>query len=342
MAKSDKVIWDLWLSQYWFSCIRAAREVGIFRHLSHESIGLEELAGNLQLDLRATRAVIGMLEALQLVVTTEGVLRLTPDSQSFLVPGSERDWGAVLKMGEMSPQEGVLLSALREGTDRQNGVPNSQGLPQPGAGHLPVVDWARGQIGMEKARTVASMMEAHSLSSAQGLAEMLEFQHETRLLDVGGGSGCYSIALAQHHPQLRCTVLDLEKMCEVARGYIQRAGMEGQVTTQAANMFVDEWPAADLVLLSNVLHDWRPETGQQLLRSAWECLDPGGQIWIHEMLLGRGGRCAAAFSVLMMLGTQGQQFRFEELQEMLESVGFSAVEERPAAGYFSLVTAVRN
>jgi acetylserotonin N-methyltransferase len=47
---------------------------------------------------------------------------------------------------------------------------------------------------------------------------------------------------------------------------------------------------------------------------------------------------AAAFSMMMLLGTQGQQFTFGELKNILESVGFTGIEVRQTSCYYSIIT----
>src|SRR5437667_16209 len=100
----------------------------------------------------------------------------------------------------------------------------------------------------------------HSRSLHLGVAaarRLAEFAGVERLLDVAGGSGCFSIALAQRHPEMRCTVMELARVAKLARGYIAEFGLEGRVDTLVANMFADPWPPGyDAVFLSNILHDW--------------------------------------------------------------------------------------
>jgi hypothetical protein len=62
---------------------------------------------------------------------------------------------------------------------------------------------------------------------------------------------------------------------------------------------------------------------------------------LHEMLVeddGAGSVTAAAFSMLMLLATQGQQFTFGELRTILESAGFVGVENVHTYGYYSITT----
>jgi hypothetical protein len=64
----------------------------------------------------------------------------------------------------------------------------------------------------------------------------------------------------------------------------------------------------------------------------------------HEMLLdddGASPATTAAFSMLMLLATQGQQFTFGELEALLERAGFADVETRQTAGYYSITTAYK-
>jgi hypothetical protein len=53
---------------------------------------------------------------------------------------------------------------------------------------------------------------------------------------------------------------------------------------------------------------------------------------------GAGPTTAAAFSMLMLLATQGQQFTFGELQKILESTGFADIGTVNTYGYYSITT----
>jgi acetylserotonin N-methyltransferase len=65
---------------------------------------------------------------------------------------------------------------------------------------------------------------------------------------------------------------------------------------------------------------------------------------LHEMLLddaGDGPVTAAAFSLLMLLATQGQQFTPGELAAILEGAGFVRVDTTATHPYYSVVTGRR-
>ncbi len=204
-----------------------------------------------------------------------------------------------------------------------------------------VTAWETGQVDPETAGRIARFMQSHSAAAAAGLARNGDFTGVTRILDVGGGSGVFSIALAQRYPEKRCTVMDLPTMCQMASEYIAEAAVTERVDTRSVDMFRDTWPSGhDGIFFSNVFHDWSFETCAELAANAFTALPGGGQILLHEMLLDESGtapRTAAAFSILMLGGTRGQQFTFSELQTLLAGAGFTDISAAPSYGYHSLV-----
>jgi acetylserotonin N-methyltransferase len=201
--------------------------------------------------------------------------------------------------------------------------------------------WASGQVDMDLARRVAAAMHSHSLPAAIGLART-DFSGVSRLLDVGGGSGCYPIALALATPGLGATVMELPAMCEVAKEYIRESGVEKRVGTVAVDMFREPWPRGyDGVFFANVWHDWNFETCAFLAKQTYDILPSNGRIFLHEMLLddeGDGPLTSVSFSMLM-LGTEGQQFTLPELEGILEGAGFTHVRSQHTYAYYSLVSA---
>lgn len=79
-----------------------------------------------------------------------------------------------------------------------------------------------------------------------------------------------------------------------------------------------------------------------LLHKAKAALPPGGRVLIHEKLVDEDGRAPLANALVhldMLVWTEGQQFTEQELREMLEEAGFSAMERKATAGYWSVIQA---
>jgi acetylserotonin N-methyltransferase len=170
----------------------------------------------------------------------------------------------------------------------------------------------------------------------------LRFRGVKRLLDGGGGSGCFPIALAQRYPQMRFTILDLAAVCQLAKGYAADFGLEDRIDTVALDMFHDPWPQGhDAVFFSNIFHDWNRKRCQHLAVQSFEILPFGGRIYLHEMLLEDtrdAPLTAALFSMHIICFTEGKQFTAGDLDGLLRDAGFTEISIVHTYGYYWLVS----
>jgi acetylserotonin N-methyltransferase len=339
-TSDDQLIWDLWGTGVYQGTIIAADDAGIFDALAEQPATIDELAQRLNFDVRATGTVLRLLAALKLVVRRGQRYQLTDAANVYLVESSSFYWGHMLRVGVSEWHRDTALAKLKQKGSAETVGP--EGTPQPSGAGRPVDGWATGAIPLEQAERVAASMQSHSLPAAIAAARNYDFTGIERILDVGGGSGCFMIAMAQAHPQLKATVMELDTMCEVAARYIADGGVAARVDTKAVNMFRDAWPKGyDAIFFSNIWHDWNFRTCAWLAARAYEALPRGGRIMLHEALLDDGGDgppATAAFSMFMLLATQGQQFTFAELKGLLEGAGFAGVETRQTAPYYSVTT----
>jgi len=333
----DRLLWDVWLSMWWLPALTVADELALFDALAERPSTPGELARRLGFDARGLDILLPMLASLGFLVPHEGRYGISNPARNFLLHGSPFYWGGVFERQRVT---NPLHATIRDAVTGKAAHPVGQSSASP-----PVEAWESGQLDLEQARNIARFMQSHSLPAATGVVMHGDFDGVTRLLDVGGGSGCFAIALAQRHRALRCTVMDLPAMCQVAGDYIAAAGAEDRVDTLALDMFRGEWPHGfDAILFSNVFHDWSIETCTDLARKAYAALPGGGRIYLHEMLLddtGAGPRTATAFAMLMLVATRGRQFTYPQLQAVLRSVGFVDVDVTSTYGYYSLICGVK-
>jgi acetylserotonin N-methyltransferase len=343
-TSDDRRIWDLWLTGTYQAAIVAADEAGVFGSLDEEPATIVELALRLDYDDRATGILLRLLASLGLVTQRLGRFQLTDEARVYLVRSSPFYWGHMMRVGVSEWHRSTLLSKLRQtGSDL---AASPEGPPQISGEGRVSDNWAAGSVSLEQAREVAARMHSHSLPAAIGAARNYDFKAVRRVLDVGGGSGCFMVAMAQEHPHLRCTIMELPAMCEVAESYIKAGDVADRVDTTAVDMFRRPWPQGyDAVFFSNIWHDWNFQTCRWLASRSFEALPSGGRIMLHEMLLdddGTGPATTASFSMLMLLATQGQQFTFGELKTILEGAGFTRIETTPTYGYYSITTGYKD
>lgn len=128
-----------------------------------------------------------------------------------------------------------------------------------------------------------------SISLAHKLAKEFDFSRYSLFLDLGGGSGCYSIAACLRHPNLRAIVFDQPNVVVVAREFIEQAGLSDRVTTVAGDFFDSDFPGgADLVSYITPLQAYGPEDVQLLISKAFGAVEPGGGILILDYMMNEG------------------------------------------------------
>lgn len=333
-SQDDRAIWDIWQSQYLLPLVTVADELGTFNLLTDAAMTTGELAAALSVDARALAIHLGALAGAGLIEKREDRWIALPAVRTWLAAQAEGYWGGfLLRFRETVPLHAQLLQTLRTGM-------------RPEDRPLGAAEWERGTMDPEIAARIAHFMHAHSIAAAKCAAAQPVFGQVKHLMDIGCGSGVYSIELARAHPALRVSLVDLKEMCHEAAGFVERAGLTGRIDTVPLNMFEQDWPTgADAHFFANVFHDWSEETNRLLARKSFDALPPGGRIFLSEVLMdddGAGPWPAASFSILMLMGTLGRQYSLPEFREMLESAGFRNVcAVRGGGSYYSLVSAVK-
>lgn len=339
-TRDDAPIWDIWLSQFRLPIVDVNCKVGTFAALTRNALTTDELAQELGVDTRALAMHLAALCSMDLVEKRLGKWRATHLARTWLHPDGQGYWGSFYERIDFNTTlHDRLLESLRTGRrpgDHEQGI---GGAARP-------AEWERGHMPQEAAHGIATFMHAHSQGPALGAAAQGVFGTLGTLMDVGCGSGVYGIEIARAHPALKVVLMDLKEMATEAQGYVDAAGMGARVSTAGVNMFTEEWPrGADGHFFSNVFHDWSDETNRMLAAKSFAALPSGGRIFLNEILMddeGTGPFPAAAFSLLMLVGTLGKQYSLAEFRTILESAGFTDVTAtRTGGGYFSLVSAVK-
>lgn len=134
----------------------------------------------------------------------------------------------------------------------------------------------------------------------------------TRLLDLGGGHGWYSVAFCRRHPQLAATVVDLPAALDIGRNTAAEAGLTARITFHAGDLGDGvDGSGHDVVLLFNVAHGFGPDGARALVRAAVAAARPGGTVAVLETApQERAGVAEHAFTRFFALNlwhTQGGQ-----------------------------------
>jgi len=286
--------------------VLTAVEIDLFSAVGPGS-GAPDVARRLGTDPRATEMLLNALAAMRLLEKEKGVFRNTPVSSRFLAAGGKDDSrAAIMHTVGLWARWSTLTDCVRAGT---------------AVAHVEMA-----QRGEQWTEAFIAAMHRNARERAPHVVQAVGNEKIERMLDVGGGSGAYSIAFARVNPRLRAEVLDLPGVCAIAQRHIDEAGLTGRVTTRAADLRQGSLGEGyDLVLVSAICHMLSPGENLDLLRRCHAALRAGGRVVIQDFILEEdktAPKSAALFALNMLVGTvAGSSYSAEEYSAWLSQAG---------------------
>lgn len=334
-------IFEIFRGSYGTELLTAAvAHFNVFGLLSQQPMRLDELRQQLRLESRPAIVLITALRAMGLIRENgEQQLQLTALAREHLTPGSPFDVGDYIGLAATSP--GVLEMVERLRTNRPAGADDEQS----GAAFIYRDGIKSAMEHTESARHFTMALAGRAKNVAPVLAQRISLDGVERLLDVGGGTGIYSIALLQRHPSLRAIVFDRPEVLRVAEEMARDYGVADRLECIAGDMFVDPLPGdCDAVLLSNVLHDWDVPECQTLVARCAAALREGGRLLVHDVFLNDsldGPLPIALYSAALFTLTEGRAYSAAEYRTWLTDAGLHPSEVIPTLIHCGVMTGIK-
>jgi 2-polyprenyl-3-methyl-5-hydroxy-6-metoxy-1,4-benzoquinol methylase len=271
--------------------------------------------------------LLNALVAMGWLAKQDAVFRNSPSSARYFVAGSADDSrAATLHLVHLWRTWSTLTECLRAGTSvlRQETVDRGE-------------EWTRAFI---------AAMHRNARARAPLVVRAVGTERVTRMLDVGGGSGAYSIAFANAKENLQVDLLDLAEVIPIAQGHIESAGLAGRIRTRPGDLRVDKFGEGyDLVFVSAICHMLSVDENKHLLKRCFAALVPMGRVVIQDFILEpdrTAPKSAALFALNMLVGTQaGSTYTEAEYATWLIEAGFQAVRHVRLPGPSGLIVGTR-
>ena len=296
---------------YWATCaLHGAVVLDVFTRIGDSRVGGQRVAEQLDAPVDAVGRLLDALVAMGLLTKDAGGYANTEASRTYLSMDSDRYIGYIIRH-----HHHLVESWARLAEAVVTGKPV----------RLPVRE--KGTDARE-----AFLMGMFNLATqlAPQLVPVVDLSNCTTLLDLGGGPGTYAIHFCRHNPDLTATVMDLPTTRPFAEKTIRKMGMDDRVAFIPGDYLIDAISGSyDAVWMSHILHGESAEDCQRIIEKAFQRLNPGGMVVIHEFILDDtldGPLFPALFSLNMLLGTDGgRAYSQAQLADMLETAGFMDV-----------------
>jgi predicted O-methyltransferase YrrM len=331
-ATDPTPIFELFRGSYATELLTAAvKHFGVFERLAGGAKGSDELARECGLARRPAVVLFTALKAMGLLAERDGRLSLTAIAAEHLVPGGAFDVGGYVGLAADAPGVLHMAELLRNnGPQRRE---ETAFIHREGVGSSMEAE--------ASARHLTMALAGRAKNVAPALAAAVDAGGCRTLLDVGGGTGIYAIALVQQNPGLRAIVFDRPEVLKVAAEMATEYGVKDRIELRPGDMFVDPLPTdCDLVLLSNILHDWDVPECEQLAARCGAALRAGGRLLIHDVFLNDaldGPLPIALYSAALFSLTEGRAYSAAEYRALLHGAGLTAGDVTPTAVHCGVI-----
>ena len=242
-----------------------ATSVGLLRALVNEPTTLEELAKKTALPIQLVQRFLSFLVAMGRVEQYDddfaisqvgAMLERRREVESAI--GLIGDWND--RWATSFPKQSIQSWLVRESSEASEQYRRRSSLRQ----------WA---------------LTASAIQAAEAMESYVSKTH-VRLMELGGGAGVFSAALAYRIPSLDITSIDVQEMQAQARSTYASIGIENRLSPIEADYRSYDFALGemDIVLLPMVVRLHADPAAVILLGRACDALKPGGVIAIIESL----------------------------------------------------------
>jgi predicted O-methyltransferase YrrM len=291
--------------------LHSAAELNLFTILQKSPLSAQEVAAKTGGDVRALSILLDAVAAMGLLVKRNGKYQCDSGTAHLLADDSSVTILPMIRhMASLWPRWSRL-------TDIAKGNPAA----------MEEFDFSRND---EELRAFIGAMHSIGAPLAKRIVAAVHSDASRALIDIGGGSGTYTIAFLRAVPEMRATLFDLPEVIEMARKRLDQEGLIDRATLVAGSFSDDELPGGnDLALISAIIHSNSPKENLDLYRKTFRSLKPGGRILIRDHIMEPDRiqpKDGAIFAINMLVGTSGgSTYTYEEIEAGLAQAGFTKI-----------------
>ncbi len=285
-------------------------ELDIFTHVEENGSTNSQIAKNLHLDEHACERLLNALVSLGFLTKQNHLFFNTAESLAFLSKKSSDYLGGLMHTNHLWNTWSNLTQVVKTGKSAYPKEINERGE-----------EWL-----------IPFIHAMHDRAKKQAPQQLANFDLSEikSVLDIGGGSGAYSMEFVSKKPEIVATVFDLPNVVPITKKFIEKEGFSNKIKTHTGDYTTEDLPKGfDLVFLSAIIHSNALEINQKLIIKCFNALNKNGKIVIQDWIMNHSRTqppSGAIFAINMLVGTEaGDCFTEQEVTEMLNTAGFKDI-----------------
>lgn len=308
----------------------SAVELELFTTLADRPLAAEELKAKLGLQPRGTTDWLDALVSLDML-KRDGDRYANTSATDFYLDRAKPTYvgGMVIGMAADTSHWDSLTAGLRTGR------------PQIG-GDQDFLDQYDDPAGLTE---FMHQMTGLSMGAALAMAHKFPWGHYRTVIDIGAAEGCVPVQLALRHPHLTGGGFDLPMIRPAFEEYVDTYRLADRLRFYPGDFFTDPLPAADVLVMGHVLHNWSLEQKIELLDKAHQALPDGGALIVYDSIIDddrRTNTFGLLMSVAMLLVTHdGFDYTGADCRSWIARAGFRDSYIEPLIGPESMVVGIK-
>jgi len=307
--------------------ILSAFELDIFTNIDESGSTNEQISNTLHLNTHASERLLNSLVSLSFLTKQGNKYFNTEDSFTFLSKKSPEYLGGLMHSNHLWNTWSNLTQVVKTGKSAHSTEINNRGE-----------DWLFPFI---------NAMHDRATKQAPSQLATINLSGINSVLDIGGGSGAFSMEFINRKPELKATVFDLPNVVPITHKFIDKEGYTSRINTATGDYTSEELPKGfDMTFLSAIIHSNSFEVNQDLIHKCYRALNLNGKIVIQDWIMNNDRTqpiSGAIFAINMLVGTEaGDCFTEQEVTNMLTIAGFTNITRKEFESGLSQMIAEKN
>ncbi|SCX77818.1 methyltransferase [Desulfoluna spongiiphila] len=293
-----------------YRLLEAAFDAGVFDIVGAGSVTAEALCGKVGWDVSFGSRALGALCVLGFLEETPQGFRLSRHGALFFGTGAPHPMAGTLVFEKRLFDAWELLGeTLKTGERVYSATEKSEA-----------------EYKKDLAQYIEAMDEAARIRAEELWALVMPEKEAGRFVELGFGSGAYSLAFLDRHPGWSGSLADLDDVVGFFAEKKAHHPAFGRIGLSCVNLLEERWDlpgceGADLLLLSNLVHCQGDDETLGIVRRAAALLAGGGTLVVHDFYRDRG-EAGGLYDLHMMLNTyNGKAYTTGEMRAMVEAAG---------------------